>query len=55
MGKTRRTKKFAAKKRLINPKDSRIKKNAEKIQEKEKKQKDLTKDKVNDGMQVKEL
>jgi U3 small nucleolar RNA-associated protein 24 len=55
MGKTRRTKKFAAKKRLINPKDSRIKKNAEKIQEKEKKEKDLTKNKVNEGLQVKEL
>ena len=54
MGKTRRTKKFAAKKRLINPKDSRIKKNAEKI-EKEKKVKDLAKDKVNGGMQIKEL
>ena len=55
MGKTRRTKKFAAKKRLLNPNDSRIKKNAENIQEKEKKEKDLTKDKVNEGMEVKEL
>ncbi len=55
MGKTRRTKKFAEKKRLINPKDSRIKKNQEKFKEKEKKIEKSLKNKVNDDLEIKEL
>ena len=55
MGKTRRTKKFAEKKRLINPKDSRIKKNQEKLKEKEQKIVKALKNKVNDDLEVKEL
>ena len=40
----------------MHPKESsRIKKNAEISQEKEKKEKNLTKDKVNEGMEIKEL
>jgi hypothetical protein len=55
MGKMRRTKKFASKKRLINPKDSRIKKNQEKFKEKEKKIEKKLKDKVNADLELKEL
>jgi hypothetical protein len=55
MGKMRQTKKFAAKKRILNPKDSRIKKNQEKLKEKEEKKIKSLKDKVNEGMEIKEL
>jgi hypothetical protein len=55
MGKMKRTKKFAAKKRLINPKDSRIKKNQEKFKEKEQKIVKSLKEKVNEDMQIKEM
>jgi hypothetical protein len=55
MGKTRRTKKFAEKKRLINPKDSRIKKNVEKFKEKEAKVMKSLKNKVHEDLEIKEL
>lgn len=51
----RRTKKFAAKKRILNPKDSRIKQNQEKLKEREKKINDKLKDKVNEDLEIKEL
>jgi hypothetical protein len=55
MGKTRRTKKFAEKKRILNPKDSRLKKNREKFKEKEEKKNKMLKNKVNEEIQIKEL
>ncbi len=55
MGKMRRTKKFAEKKRMINPKDGRIKKNQEKFKEKEQKKVKKLKDKVVDELEIKEL
>jgi hypothetical protein len=55
MGKMRRAKKFAEKKRLLNPKDSRIKANQEKFKEKEQKIVKSLKEKVNEGMQIKEM
>jgi hypothetical protein len=55
MGKTRRTKKFAEKKRLLNPKDSRIKKTLEKKKDKEQKVAKTSADKVNQGLEIKEL
>jgi hypothetical protein len=55
MGKTRRTKKFAEKKRLLNPNDSRIKKNVEKLKEKEQKIIKSIKNKVHEDVEVKEL
>ncbi len=55
MGKTRRTKKFAATKRLLNPKDSRIKKNQEKFKEKEQQIVKSLKNKVNEDLEIKEM
>jgi hypothetical protein len=55
MGKMRRTKKFALKKRILNPKDTRIKKNAEKSKEKAQKIIKSIKEKVNEDLEVKEM
>lgn len=55
MGKMRRTKKFAEKKRLLNPKDGRIKKNQQVLKEKEQKKIKVLKEKVNEDLQVKEM
>ena len=55
MGKTKRAKKFAEKKRMLNPKDGRIKKNQEKFKEKEQKIVKSLKEKVNEDLQIKEL
>ncbi len=55
MGKQNRAKKFAAKKRLLNPKDSRIKANQQKLKEKEQKKIKILKEKVNEDLQVKEM
>jgi hypothetical protein len=55
MGKTRRTKKFAEKKRILNPNDTRIKKNIEKFKEKEQKIQKAIKNKVHEDLEVKEL
>ena len=55
MGKMKRTKKFAAKKRLINPKDSRLKANRDKFKEKEQKIVKSLKEKVNDDLEIKEM
>lgn len=55
MGKTRKTKKFAAKKRLINPKDGRIKKNQDKLKENEQKIQKAKTNKVNEDLEIKEL
>jgi hypothetical protein len=55
MGKMRKAKKFAAKKRILNPKDTRIKKNQEKAKEKESKIIKSLKDRVSEDIQVKEV
>lgn len=55
MGKQNRAKKFAAKKRLLNPKDSRIKANQKKFKEKEEQKKIKLKEKVNEDLQIKEM
>jgi|LauGreDrversion4_2_1035121.scaffolds.fasta_scaffold1780492_2 hypothetical protein len=55
MGKQNRAKKFAAKKRVLNPKDSRIKSNQSKLKEKEQKKNNDLKDKVNQDLQIKEM
>jgi hypothetical protein len=55
MGKTRQTKKFAAKKRILNPKDGRLNKNKEKFKQKEKKIIKSLKEKVNEDLDIKEL
>lgn len=55
MGKMNRTKKFAAKKRLINPKDQRIKLNQEKLKEAEMKKLDETRNQVLKDIKVKEI
>ena len=55
MGKMKKAKKFAQKKRLINPNDSRIKKNEDKQKEKEKKKLDSLKNKVHQNLEIKEL
>lgn len=55
MGKMRRTKKFAMKKRIISPKDARLKKNTEKLKEKEQKTIKALKDKVNDDIDIKNM
>ena len=55
MGKMKRTKKFAATKRLLNPKDSRIKVNRDKFKEKEQKKVKVLKEKVNEGLEIKEM
>lgn len=55
MGKMKRTKKFAEKKRLINPKDQRIKKNQEKLKEKEMDLQKKRENHVNAHIKVKEI
>ena len=53
MGKMRRTKKFAAKKRIINPNDKRIKENQDKLKQKE--QEALSKNNVTRDLDIKEM
>ena len=53
MGKMRRTKKFAAKKRIINPNDKRIKENQDKLKQKE--QEELSKNNVTRDLDIKEM
>ena len=53
MGKMRRAKKFALKKRILNPNDKRLKENAEKLKEKE--LKELSKNNVTKDLEIKEL
>ncbi len=55
MGKQNRAKKFAAKKRVLNPKDSRIKANQNKLKEKEEKKNKELKEKVTQDLQIKEM
>ena len=55
MGKTRKTKKFAQVKRMLNPKDGRIKKNQEKLKEKEEKIVKSLKEKVNEGLEIRKM
>jgi hypothetical protein len=55
MGKTKRAKQFAAKKRLLNPKDGRINKNRERFKEKEQKKVKALKEKVNEDLKIKEM
>ena len=53
MGKMRRTKKFAAKKRIINPNDKRIKENQDRLKQKE--QEALSKNNVTRDLDIKEM
>lgn len=53
MGKMNRTKRFAAKKRILNPKDKRLKLNNEKYKKKE--LEELAKNNVTKDIQIKEL
>ena len=53
MGKMRRAKKFALKKRILNPNDKRLKENAEKLKKKE--LKELSKNNVTKDLEIKEL
>lgn len=55
MSKMNKAKKFAKKKRLLNPNDSRLKKNEEKQKIKEKKKLDSLKNKVHEHIEVKEM
>lgn len=53
MGKMNRSKKFAAKKRILNPKDKRLKQNNEKFKKKE--LEELSKNNITRDIQIKEL
>ena len=55
MSKMNKAKKFASKKRLLNPNDSRIKKNEDKLKVKETKKLNSLKNKVHENIEVKQL